>query len=228
MQSISLFIFAYNEEKSLGIVAKEFHDFLSGLGRIFEIIIIDDGSSDGTGVIADRLSRENSHISVIHHERNYGLGSVYRTAFKNSRNDLVTFYFADGQFSAWTINKFLPLMEENDMALGYLPRRKDSLLSRFLSRVEKFLFYLLFGPIPRFQGVMMFRMRLLDKINLKSPGGRSWTVLMELIIRAQRNKYRITSIPIEMNPRLSGSSKINNLATITANLKQLIALRTYL
>jgi hypothetical protein len=86
---------------------------------------------------------------------------------------------------------------------------------------------LLFGSLPRFQGVLMFRRSLLDELELKSTG-RGWTVLMELIIRASRGGYRLVSVPTEMRPRMSGKSKVNNLRTIWANLKQVFALRRHL
>lgn len=228
MLSLSVFVFAYNEAKTLEAVTRELNDSLIRIGRPYEIVIIDDGSLDGTAAIADRLSCDLSDVSVIHHDKNYGLGSVYRTAFANARCDLVTFFCADGQFPPQIIIQFLPLMDKADMVLGYLPKRQDPLLSKVLSRVEKILFRILVGPMPKFQGVLMFRRKLLDEIELKSGGGRAWTVLMEFIIRASRKGYRLSSVPTEIRPRLSGRSKVNNPATIWANLKQVFILRRYL
>lgn len=228
MLSLNVFIFAYNEARSLEAVVKEVSDTLKGLGRPHEIVIIDDGSTDGTGDTAERLSREFADVSVIHHEINRGLGSAYKTAFANARCDLVTFFCGDGQFPPDILKQFLPLMDNLDMVLGYLPHRKDPLVSKMLSKVEKVLFRIIFGPMPKFQGVLMFRRRLLDEIKLKSGGGRAWTVLMELIIRTSRCKYRIASVPTQIRPRKIGRSRVNNLPTIWANLKQAFALRRYL
>lgn len=228
MLSLSVFVFAYNEAESLEAVVNEIADTLKELNRPYEIVIIDDGSSDSTGAIADELARKFRNTSVIHHVRNLGLGSVYKTAFANARCDLVTFFSGDGQFSPQIIRQFLPLMEKMDMVLGYLPNRKDSSLSKILSGAEKILLGILFGPMPKFQGVLMFRRKLLDEIELKSKGGRAWTVLLELIIRTARGKYRITSVPIKMRPRMSGRSKVNNLPTVWANLKQAFILHRYI
>lgn len=228
MLSLSVFIFAYNEAKSLEAVVKEITDTLKDTNCPYEVVIIDDGSSDGSGEIADRLTKEIIGVSAIHHERNFGLGSAYKTAFAKARCDLVTFFSGDSQFSPQIIKRFLPLMEKWDMVLGYLPNRNDSALSRLLSKAEKIVFRILFGPIPNFQGVLMFRRKLLDEIELRSDGGRAWTVLLELIIRAARSGYRITSVPIEMRPRMCGRSKVNNLPTIWANLRQAFILRRYI
>lgn len=225
MLSLSVFVIAYNENKSLAAVVRDVHNTLQEENRQCEIVIIDDGSFDGTSEIADRLAQEIRSVSVVHHRVNYGLGSVYRTAFVNAKFDLVTFISADGQFSAQVIKQFLPLMDDTDMVLGYLSQRVDSFVSRLLSRAEKIIFRVLFGSMPKFQGMLMFRKVLLDEIELRSGGGRSWTVLMELIIKASRNGYRIVSVPIEMRKRISGKSKVNNVSTILANLRQAIVLR---
>ena len=214
---------AFNEARNLEVVAREIHFTLSELGQEYEVLIVDDGSSDGTDRIADRLAKEFTQVRVIHHGANQGLGGVYRTGFGQAQNNLITFFPADGQFPAGIIQQFVPFMDDADMVLGYLTNRNSSLLARSLSEAEKILYRLLLGPLPKFQGVLMFKRRLLDSMELKSTG-RGWAVLMELIIGASRGGYRLVSIPTEMRPRMSGKSKVNNLSTIWANLKQVLAL----
>ena len=227
MESISAIIMAFNEARNLEVVAREIHFTLSELGQEYEVLIVDDGSSDGTDRIADRLAKEFTQVRVIHHGANQGLGGVYRTGFEQAQNSLITFFPADGQFPATIIKQFVPLMDDADMVLGYLTNRNSSFLARSLSEAEKILYRLLLGPLPKFQGVLMFKRRLLDSMELKSIG-RGWAVLMELIIGASRGGYRLVSVPTEMRPRMSGESKVNNLSTIWANLKQVIALRRFL
>ena len=218
---------AFNEARNLEVVAREIHFTLSELGQEYEVLIVDDGSSDGTDRIADRLAKEFTQVRVIHHGANQGLGGVYRTGFGEAQNNLITFFPADGQFPATIIKQFVPLMDDADMVLGYLTNRNSSFLARSLSEAEKILYRLLLGPLPKFQGVLMFKRRLLDSMELKSTG-RGWAILMELIIGASRGGYRLVSVPTEMRPRMSGESKVNNLSTIWANLKQVIALRRFL
>lgn len=227
MLSLSVFVFAYNEAESLGTVIKELDTTLREMNRPYEVVIIDDGSTDGTGAIADRLAGEFAGISVIHHERNYGLGGAYKTAFANARCDLVTFVCADGQIPARIIEQFLPLMDQKDMVLGYVPNRGDSLLSKALSMSEKILFRILFGYMPKFQGVLMFRRELLNGLKLRSEGDKAWTIIMELIIRVVRGGYRVMSVPVKFRLRMSGKSRVNNLSTIWANVRQVFVLRRY-
>ncbi len=224
---ISIIVMAFNEANSLEVVVREIDSVLTELGRAYEVIIVDDGSSDGTQAIADQLAREMGRVRVVHHETNQGLGGVYTTGFAHAQGDFVTFFAADGQLPATIIKQFIPLMDNADMVLGYLPNRNSSLLAKSLSKAERVLYRLLFGPLPNFQGALMFRRTLLNKLELKSTG-RGWAVVMELIIRASRAGYRLVSVPTEMRPRISGKSKVNNLPTICANLKQAIALHRYL
>lgn len=222
--SISTIVMAYNEAPNLVSVVEEINSILAGLGRQYEVVIIDDGSSDDTRMISENLSRKFSGVRVIRHSENRGLGGVYRTGFDQAQNDLVTFFPADGQYSASIIRQYVPLMENADIVLGYLPNRDCSFLAKALSKAEKMLYRLLFGRMPEFQGIFMFRRALLRDVELKSDG-RGWAIVMEFIIRVYRGGYRVVSVPIEVRPRLSGKSKVNNLPTILANLKQVFALR---
>jgi glycosyltransferase involved in cell wall biosynthesis len=224
---ISVVIMAFNEVNNLKVVFGEIESVLNSIGKSYEVLIINDGSSDGTEVIAGQLARDKENVRVITHEKNLGLGGVYRTGFSQARGESITFFPADGQFPATIIKRFAPLMEGSEMVLGYLPNRDGSLLAKFLSAGERVLYRLLLGPMPRFQGIVMFRRELLDELELRSVG-RGWSVLMELIIRAARGGYRITSEPTEVRPRISGKSKVNNFRTIWANFKQMVALRSYL
>ncbi|GMV38508.1 MAG: hypothetical protein AMXMBFR64_02240 [Myxococcales bacterium] len=75
------------------------------------------------------------------------------------------------------------------------------------------------------QGALMFRWPLLDTIDHRTVGGRGWTVLMELILKADRGGHRWVNEPTELRPRLGGQSKVRNARTILANLQQVLALR---
>jgi glycosyltransferase involved in cell wall biosynthesis len=225
--SITTVVMAFNEADNLLPTVHELQSVLESLGDTYELLIIDDGSSDATGQIADDLARSRAHIRVLHHEANLGLGGVYRSGFTHSRGRLVTFFPADGQFPASIIPSFVDAVGSLDMVLGYIPNRRGSLIGRILSWAERALYRGLFGPIPRFQGVLMFRRRLLEEVELKSQG-RGWAVLMEFVIRCSRNKYRLLSLPTPLRPRLSGASKVNNLRTIRANLREVMLLKRHL
>jgi glycosyltransferase involved in cell wall biosynthesis len=224
---ISVVIMAWNEAASLAPVAREIHAELVRLGGSYEMLIIDDGSTDGTSAIADELGRDLPGVSVHHHGQNRGLGGVYRTGFALARGDFLTFFPADGQFPASIIGDYLPAMHDADIVLGVLPARTRPLGARALSLAERLLLHSLFGRFPHFQGILMFRRELLRDTPLRSQG-RGWTVLMEFILRQTRRGARIKNVPITIRPRASGGSKVNNLPSIVSNLRQVLALRLYL
>jgi dolichol-phosphate mannosyltransferase len=224
---VSVIIMAWNEAACLATVAREIHGELQRLGESFEILVIDDGSTDGTSTLADELAISLPGLRVHHHGDNRGLGGVYRTAFAEARGDFVTFFPADGQFPASIIGEYLPAMADTDMILGVLPDRGGPVLARALSLAERLLLRALFCHFPRFQGILMFRRALLRDTPLRSQG-RGWTVLMEFILREARAGARIKNMTITIRPRASGTSKVNNLRSIVSNLRQVLALRLYL
>lgn len=166
-------------------------------------------------------------IRVVHHRVNGGLGEVCRTGFREATGRYVTFFPADGQFPASIIAAFRPAMESADLVLAYLPDRRDSLLGKALSWIERLLYRTLLGPMPRFQGIMMFRRSLLDTVPSASVG-RGWGVVREFIIRVSRADAVVVSRPTTIRHRTAGESKVNNARTIIANLKQLFELRAVL
>lgn len=220
----SVVVMAYNEVGSLPGVVRDLDATLAGFGRPYELIIVDDGSSDGTGAAADRLAAELDRVRVIHHSPNLGLGEVYRRGFDAASGRFVSFFPADGQFPASILETLVPLAEEHDLVLGYITRRPGSWTSRALSSIERLLYRALFGDFPRFQGIFLLRTSLLDELPLKTRG-RGWGIVMELVLRAVRGGFRVTSVPTDFRARAEGGSKVKNLRTICSNLGQLVRLR---
>jgi len=220
---LTVCIFAWNEVETTATVVREIADAVRRLSVPFELVLIDDGSTDGTSEAFDRLAEEIAEARVIHHGKNEGLGPVYRTGFEAARGRYLTFFPADGQFPATIIEDFFPRMELLDLCLGYLPGRTDA-VGRTLSGIERVLYRVMLGRLPRFQGIFMIRTTVLRAIPLESRG-RGWAIVMELLLRASRRRYRIESFPTSYRPRTAGHSKVNNWKSIQANLRQLLALR---
>ena len=225
---LTVCIFAWNEAETLADVVRVASRTLGEGVPSHEIVIIDDGSTDGSGAIADGLAEELPNVRVVHHDGNQGLGPVYRTGFETARGRCLTFFPADGQFATSIAVDFHRQLTsaELDMVLGYLPARPDP-VGKVLSGIERVLYRTLLGPMPRFQGIFMIRTEVLRRISLTSRG-RGWAIVMELILRVHRDGYRTRSVPTEIRPRLAGQSKVNNWRAIRANMTQLVALRRVL
>jgi glycosyltransferase involved in cell wall biosynthesis len=218
---------AYNEVESVVTVTRALHAVLSALPAPFELLLIDDGSSDGTSQAVDALADELPSVRAVHHPENRGLGGVYRTGFSEARGDFITFFPADGQFEAGLVSEFFSLITSHDLVLGTLPKRQGS-LGKVLSLTERLLYRSLIGPMPEFQGLFMIRKAVLDAVPLLSTG-RGWGIVMELILRVARaNRYRIVNHPTRLLPRRFGHSKANTWRNIVANTRQLLTLRDLL
>jgi dolichol-phosphate mannosyltransferase len=224
---LSVMVSAFNEAANLPTVVDEIEAELRAAGVPYEVVIIDDGSTDDTPEVCRCLESQSRYVRVVRHALNQGLGGVYRTGFDEARGDFVTFLPGDGQFAPGHVLEFAGLMADADMVLGYLPPSGRPVIGRLLSFCEQALHRAVLGKLPRFQGILMFRRSLLSDIVLQSRG-RGWGILFELILKVHRAGYRVCSVPTGLRPRLSGSSKVNNLRTIAGNLAQVIELRRHL
>jgi glycosyltransferase involved in cell wall biosynthesis len=225
--ALSVIVMAFNEVQSLAATVGEIVTMLSQTPLTYEVVIVDDGSDDGTADLADGLADQAAAVRVVHHPRNLGLGGVYRTGFATARGELVNLFPADGQFPASIISQFLDAMDGRDMVLGYLAEGRDTAPGKALSWCERRLYRAVVGPLPTFQGVLMFRRQLLDQFAPRC-GGRGWGALMEFIIRVHRSDAVTVSVPTRYRPRLQGRSKVNNWRTIRSNLRELWQVRGYL
>jgi glycosyltransferase involved in cell wall biosynthesis len=205
---------AYNEAASLAATVREIRDVVPDA----DVLVIDDGSTDATPAICATLA-----VRVIRFDENRGLGEVYRAGFREATGDLLIFLPADGQFPAIVVAQFRDAIATNDLICGYVEDTRGW-APRLLSAIERLMYRVLFGRMPRFQGVMMVRVPRVRGLHLTSTG-RGWTVLMEMMVRGQRAGWLIESRRTSFRPRTHGHSKVRNGRTILSHLRQLVELR---
>ena len=123
--SISVVLPAHNEEGNIEAVVRRSLAILPSLAQRFEILVIDDGSRDGTGEIADRLSGEDPRVNVIHHPKNRGYGCTWRTGINAARHGWIFFMDSDRQFDIAELEKLTSLAGQHDVVTGYRIRRRD-------------------------------------------------------------------------------------------------------
>lgn len=205
LPGLTIAIPAYNEEENLAWVIKNVLLKAPKYLSDFEIIIIDDGSTDKTGKIADKFTKENKNIKVIH-QKNGGYGEAMLRGIKEAKKDFVAYMPADGQFLVEDMTRCFPLMRRADLILGYRGRRKDyTLYRKILSFGNLFLLRLLFGlSYKDVNWLNIWRTKEVKKIKVKS---RGVFLLAEIIINFKRKKLTIVEAPSFYRVRRGGKVK---------------------
>ncbi|MDO8669057.1 MAG: glycosyltransferase family 2 protein [Candidatus Buchananbacteria bacterium] len=134
INQLSVFFPCINEEGNIENTVRKAEEVLNKLKLKYEIIIIDDGSTDRTGQIADGLARKNSNIRVIHHPKNLGYGEALKSGFYNARYDIIVYTDGDGQFDFSEVSEFLEKIKDNDVVLGYRIKRQDPFLRKLFGK----------------------------------------------------------------------------------------------
>lgn len=219
-KSISAILPAYNEEASLrGVVTAAF-EILSHVASEFEIIIVDDGSTDHTPEIADRLAVDDRRIYAIHHKTNRGYGAALNSGFQASKHEFIFFMDSDDQFDAAEIENLLSHIEDYDIVTGYRDKRQDRWHRIAVGNIYSWLIRLSFGINIKDVdcGFKLFKRTILDKIKITTIS----LVNAEIFLKAKKENYRIKQVKITHFPRRMGKSKgLTPKVALTA-LKELL------
>jgi len=222
--SITIFFPCYNEEQNVERVTREALAVAKSISDDYEIIIVNDGSKDRTGEIADRLARENPAVRTIHHEKNLGYGAALQSGFKNATKELVFYTDGDGQFKIEEIVKLLPLIEEYDIVSGYRLKRMDP----FIRKVNAFLWGLLVNTLFKIRvrdvdcAFKLYRRKIFEEITLTSQGALIDT---EILAKAKAKGYRIAEVGVNHYPRLAGRQTGAKLSVIIKAFVELLKLK---
>lgn len=223
-ESLSVLIPAYNEEDNITWVIKQAILDAKKFASNFEIVVVNDGSLDQTGKIADRLAKGDRHIRVVHHKINQGLGKALQTGVKACRKNIIIYIEADGQSLLKDQDKLLEKIKHVDVVLGYRSSRKDySFFRKVLSYGYLFLLRIFFNL--KFKDVnwsAAFQRKIFDSIEVKTP---TPFFLTETVIKALRQGFRVTEAPTLYRPREAGSTKLGNILTAYKMFKEMMKLR---
>ncbi len=224
VSQLSVFFPFWNEQENVESVIKKAIPVVEKIADKWEIIMVDDGSSDKTLEIASRIAKQDSRLVVISHEKNRGYGAALKTGFENAKYDLVVFNDGDGQFDLAEVTKFLERIENADMVIGYRKRRVDSPLRHLLMNMLKVwdlvLFRFHFKDIDC--GFKLFRKEALDRIQpLQSEGAMITT---EILARAKKAHLKIVQVEVNHYPRLYGNQSGGNLRVILRAVKESLLL----
>lgn len=224
MVSISVFFPCYNEQENVGRTTEKAIVVLEKLNADFEVIIVDDGSSDDTGRIAAELADKDDRVRVVHHPRNLGYGAALQSGFEAATKELVFYTDGDGQFDISEMPLLLELIGQYDIVSAYRLDRKDSVMRKINGWCWTKLVCLLFGL--RIRDIdcafKLYKREIFDNIQLSSTGALIDT---EILARAARKGYRITQKGVHHYPRTAGEQSGANPAVILRAFKELFVLQ---
>lgn len=178
--NLSIIVPCFNEAFSLEeTINSLLHDAKKYLNR-FEIIIVDDGSTDATPKITRTIQSKNPNISVTTHKKNQGLGAAILSGVKRAKYDFITYLPGDGQAYLRDIINGLHIANDADLVLTYRPERSDyTLFRKFLSLCLKTLLRILFGlNYKDYNWVHIYKKHIFTKLKITTKGVFFWEKLL--------------------------------------------------
>lgn len=222
--SISAFFPAYNDGGTIASMVISADTTLRQLTDDYEVIVVNDGSSDYTRDILDELEKRFDHVKVVHHPQNRGYGGALRTGFATASKELIFYTDGDAQYDARELKLLLPAMNDGvALVNGYKIERSDPLHRIIIGRLYQWGVKRLFGL--KLKDVdcdfRLIRRDVFDKVNLESSSG---VICVELMAKVQRAGFHMTEVPVHHFHRAYGQSQFFNLPRIYRTLRNLAGL----
>lgn len=224
IEQLSVFFPAYNEEKNIKDTVEKALKILPQIASKYEIIIVDDGSTDKTPEIADKIAQEKEFVKVVHHRPNRGYGAALKSGFAKSKYSWVAFTDADGQFDFSEIEKFLPLTEKADLILGYRLRRADSIFRRFGTFVWLLIARVLFGlDVKDYScGFKLIKRNVFEAVQPLE--GEEKVTQIEFLVKAKRQGFKFVEVGVHHYPRKFGQQTGASLKVVAKSIVDLLKL----
>jgi glycosyltransferase involved in cell wall biosynthesis len=207
LPSITAFFPALNDVHTIASLVERVEAILSAATDDYEVVVVDDGSTDGTGALLDELARRRPHLRVVHHPQNRGYGAALRTGFGAATKELVFYTDGDGQYDVTELTTLLPLMRQDvDLVNGYKLERADKphrvALGAVYNRVASTAFRLPIRDVDC--DFRLIRRRALRGIELESSTG---AICVELVHKLHAGGAVFAEAPVHHYPRSHGRSQ---------------------
>lgn len=214
LPELSIFFPFWNEEENIEKVVGDAVGVADKIADKWEIIMVDDGSSDNTAKIGARLAESNRKLRLVSYHPNRGYGAALKEGFLHSKYKHIVFMDGDGQFDFSEISKFVEKIESSDLVIGYRKKRQDQLVRHVLMNMLKIWDFIFFGFYFKDIdcGFKMFNKEALEKIMpLRSEGAMITT---EILAKAKRKKVKITEVEVTHYPRRFGVQTGANIPVV--------------
>lgn len=190
------------------------------LGIDFEIVVVDDASTDGCGELADQMAEKIPELKVVHHQKNRKLGGTLRTGFQNATKDYILYMDSDLPLDFDDVAQAVTQIGSADVLIGFRLTRDESIKRKVLSWGYNTLIRVLFGLKVNDVNFSfkLFKREILNKITLRSEGS---FIDAELLIEAKRAGYCIAQIGLPYHPRIAGESTLASTGVIKKTFREM-------
>lgn len=221
--SLSLVLPAHNEQDNIRLVVEQALSVLPQYVDTFEIIPVNDGSTDATGAILEEMAAEDDRVQPVSYAVNKGYGGAVNSGFVASRYDYVMFMDADRQFDINDISMLAPFVGRFDIVAGFRMERSDPLHRRINAEVFNIAVRILFGVHLRDLdcAFKIFRGDQLRSLNLISNGA---LINCEMQAKLRRQGATLVQVGVHHYPRVAGSSTGGNLKVILRAMRDILIL----
>lgn len=206
LSELSIFFPFWNEEKNIETVVADAQKVAERVASRWEIIMVDDGSTDKTLQIAQKLAKKDKRLHVVTHTPNRGYGAALAAGFSAARYDYVVFTDGDMQFDFSEITKFIEKISKADIVIGYRKKRRDKslwkrLLLMYLLKVWDLMLFKFYVKDIDCAFKMFKKDAVSQLLPLRSEGA---LVSTEILAKAKRKKLKITEVGVTHYPRQIG------------------------
>lgn len=217
---ISLFFPVYRDEATVERVTRKAVAILNELASEYEVIIVDDGSPDHAGEVADELARTIPRVQVVHHGRNMGYGEALRSGFKAARYEWICFTDGDDEYEVDDLRRLIRLREYYDLIITFRYAKRYSGVRIFISFVYNKILRLLFQTRYRdiSCGLRMIRKVVADELDLRST---SPFIGAEIAIKTTVKGFRVGEVGVQTFPREFGRGSSTTLPNILATVRDM-------
>jgi len=216
--SITLFFVLYKDEHTVRLVADKAMALLSSMTTDYEVVIVNDGSPDRAGEIADEVAREHANVRVIHHPRNLGYGAAVRSGLSAATKEFICFVDGDDEYEIEDFRRILKLRDYYDLIITFRYKKiytgKRIFISWVYNKLLRFMFRIPFRDVST--GLRMVRKTVLDDITLETV---SPFIGAEIAIKTMLKGYRVGEVGIQTFPRTFGASSSTSVKNIIATMR---------